>query len=458
MGGHIVQYTSTVVARVEDVAQTRRVLDQLAADRAPTVPGTAPQPKLFAGQELGVHFGRVVLLEEPKDSRWPSSIVLESNFDSTDPDRDRALKAHFETLARVRGDELRALFAGSPEIETSNGSLVDSLLGKLTPSTAEYQGRVYRDLSRIRIEEALHDTALDVVTNIPGGVPLPELRERVRDEIRRRASDPKSLLYGIDLDEPPPALPDARLRSELLRQGKLPWVVNFLRLLGGHPVLGLLLAVPTLPVWGSWLTMIAYRAAADPQFDLQGEAERLSPEIAARLRENDATEDHVMHNALTHLVPLKRGLFGSRSVRFLHRYINLMARNYFNYIEQLGGIPSIHFAKWLLIDGGERLLFLSNYDASWESYLGDFVDQAAIGLNLAWCLTEDYPKSHLFYRGGANDEERFKAWARAHQRPTQLFYSAAPTRSLSSINNATWLRHALHKGGQIDHGWVRRLT
>lgn len=434
------------------------MLDQLAATRAEAVPGTAPQPALFTGAELGVHFGRVVLIEEPRDSKWSSWLVLETNFDSEEADRKRALSAHFETLTRLRGNELRELFAGCPDVRTDSGSFSESLLAKLTPSTAEYQGRVHRDLQRIRVESALHDAALEVVSHLPAGVQLPELRERVREEIRRRAAQPGSPLAGLDLDGPAPALPNPQVRAELLQQFARPWAVNALRLFGGHPVLGALVGAATVPAWGPWVLYMAARAYVDREYDLQGEAERRSAEEAARLRENDATEDHVMHNALTHVVPLKRGLLGSLSVRFLHRYIHLMARHYFDYIEQLGGIPSIHFAKWLLIDGGERLLFLSNYDASWESYLGDFVDQAAIGLNLAWCLTEGYPKSAFFKWGGAYDEERFKAWARAHQRPTQLFYSAVPTRSLSSINNATWLRQSLHHGETADESWARRFT
>ncbi|MEI9948898.1 MAG: hypothetical protein WDO74_07925 [Pseudomonadota bacterium] len=89
-------------------------------------------------------------------------------------------------------------------------------------------------------------------------------------------------------------------------------------------------------------------------------------------------------------------------------------------------------------------MFFSNYDSSWESYLGDFVDRAAIGLNLAWTLTAEYPKTSYLTGLGASDEERFKAWSRAYQRPTQVFYTAYPELGLAAVNNNTWIRCGLH--------------
>ncbi len=166
-----------------------------------------------------------------------------------------------------------------------------------------------------------------------------------------------------------------------------------------------------------------------------------------------------MQNSLTHVVPLRSGRGRQSVLRRAHAYIDRMAKRHFNHVGQLGGIPSIHFAKWFLIDGDRRLAFFSNYDSSWESYLGNFVDEAALGLNLAWSCTEGYPRTRLLAFKGAADEEPFKAWGRAHQLPTQVFYSAYPTLSVASINNNTWIRHGLHAPGPQDlAAWFRRLS
>jgi hypothetical protein len=329
----------------------------------------------------------------------------------------------------------------------------------LVHSTAEYQGHIGRDLHRIHLEEQVHHEALRIVSRLPAGTRDGDVRDQIREELKRLAAQSGSLLSGLDLDAPAPAFPDYAEREKKLNQTWQPWLRNGLRLFGaGNPVPGAAVLGGLFPVLAIWLGYAAVRGDMGPEFDYQAEAERRRAADFERLEAVTETEDHVMQNALSHLVPLKGGLAGSATLRLLHRYVALMAQDYFDQCEQLGGIPSIHFAKWLLIDEGRRLLFLSNYDGSWESYLGDFVDQAAIGLNLAWSLTEGYPSTQFFALGGAHDEERFKAWARAHQLPTPVFYSAYPTLSLSVVNNNTWLRRGLHANVPVSQEWVRRLT
>jgi hypothetical protein len=62
--------------------------------------------------------------------------------------------------------------------------------------------------------------------------------------------------------------------------------------------------------------------------------------------------------------------------------------------------------------------------------------------------------------GGADDEERFKAWGRAYQEPTQVFYSAYPELSIAAINNNSCIRHGLQvRPSAAEIGaWFRRLT
>ena len=124
----------------------------------------------------------------------------------------------------------------------------------------------------------------------------------------------------------------------------------------------------------------------------------------------------------------------------------LYARFRTAYIDTRGtlvGIPSIHFAHWNLIDGGRRLLFLSNYDGTWESYLGEFVDRAAGGLTAVWSNTLGFPPSRFLALDGARDEQRFKAWVRSQQVPTDVWYAAYPRLSVLNVNNNTALRAGL---------------
>ena len=40
-------------------------------------------------------------------------------------------------------------------------------------------------------------------------------------------------------------------------------------------------------------------------------------------------------------------------------------------------IGTIHFARWVTAPGSPDLVFFSNYDFSWESYLEDFITRRA---------------------------------------------------------------------------------
>jgi hypothetical protein len=156
---------------------------------------------------------------------------------------------------------------------------------------------------------------------------------------------------------------------------------------------------------------------------------RLPPASVQALAER---EDFQVQNQLTHLVDLKPGLFRRILLRAVLYAIDLLARYKFNQ-GSLGGITTIHFARWVFLDDGKQLLFFSNYDGSWESYLGDFVDKAHVGLTSVWSNTEGFPKTTLLAFGGATDEDRFKAWTRAHQIATPLWFSAYPDLTVRNI-------------------------
>jgi len=404
------------------------------------------RPRAFADPSLGIHFARLVLLEEPSSAAHGSSLVFESNFDTPDNDPDAARAAHLEALSERLRAELSSVFRHCVGFtaEPTSEELAAALGQHLVASTACYQGHTERDLSRIRLERHLREVLIDYFSVQPKAAPR-ELYEGARKYVRlRAATDPE--LRGLDVDAPAPKLPDARVRSARLAAGLRVWFENISLSL----LLFFLRALPRLVRW----------TKTDPEFDQRAVQEAWTDADRHGFLEIAANEDHGLQNALTHVVPLKDAE-RLTALRAAHGYIDRMAKKQFDDIGQLGGIPTIHFAKWLLIDENSRLLFFSNYDSSWESYLGDFVDRAAIGLNLAWTWTWLYPAINLlFYGGGANDEARFKAWSRAHQRVTQVFYAAYPDLSIAALNNNTWIRCGLHQPPcAIDlPAWFRRLT
>jgi hypothetical protein len=136
---------------------------------------------------------------------------------------------------------------------------------------------------------------------------------------------------------------------------------------------------------------------------------------------------------------------------------NLLARTSTN--GSLSNIPSIHYAHWALLDGGRRLLFLSNFDGSWESYLDDFIDKASKGLTGIWTNTVGFPRTRLLIYRGATDGVAFKAFARSQQTPTAVWYSAYPDLTVQRIDSQSTLREGLatQPTGAALADWLRRV-
>jgi hypothetical protein len=101
------------------------------------------------------------------------------------------------------------------------------------------------------------------------------------------------------------------------------------------------------------------------------------------------------------------------------------------------GISTIHFVRWLLIDDGRRLVMLSDYDGSWESYIDEFAEMILSGLDAIWNTSVGFPPD------GARDLPAFKRFLRSHQVAAEIFFSAYPGETVLNIVNDRTLAHAL---------------
>jgi hypothetical protein len=177
-------------------------------------------------------------------------------------------------------------------------------------------------------------------------------------------------------------------------------------------------------------------------------------------------EDRVTQNQLTHIVDIKPGRFRYATLLFVLTAIDVIARVY-SVRGDLGGITSIHFARWVILRDRwttrgpkrHRLLFFSNYDGSWESYLGEFIDRASYGLTGVWSNTVGFPRTQNLLGAGARDEEAFKQWTRNHQIATQVWWSGVPDSTVQNVLDDLWIRRYLDGGLADDEvgAWVRKL-
>ncbi|MCP4620638.1 MAG: hypothetical protein GY844_29885 [Bradyrhizobium sp.] len=174
--------------------------------------------------------------------------------------------------------------------------------------------------------------------------------------------------------------------------------------------------------------------------------------INAKKYEREEGGNNRFQNHLASLTLVKPGLVHGLALRATLFGINLLSRFWFN-VGTLGDIPTILSARWVLIDGGRRLLFLDNYGGAWDSYLNEFIDMAAVkGLNAIWtntfvevegkeCYT--FPGTRFYFWQGAQAEQPFKAYVRQSQIETIVWYSAYPVLSVVNINTSTAARQSL---------------
>jgi hypothetical protein len=153
-------------------------------------------------------------------------------------------------------------------------------------------------------------------------------------------------------------------------------------------------------------------------------------DLAARNENRPGT----VQNHFSSIAPLKTGPVRWASLRIFMWLLNQIARLVFTKGE-LGGIPSIHFAHWSVIDRGASLLFVSNYGGTWEGYLDDFIQRAANGVTLVWSHCRGFPAARWLVMGGARNEKAFKRYARDSQSAEALWYAAYPHLTTRRINN-----------------------
>ena len=138
-------------------------------------------------------------------------------------------------------------------------------------------------------------------------------------------------------------------------------------------------------------------------------------------------EDVVAQNQLTLLTAIQPGR--ADRVRAVMAAIDAYAKR-LSPPGSLIGISTIHFVRWTIIDNGRRLLMISDYDGSWESYIDEFAEMILSGLDAIWTTAETYPPD------GARDVPAFKRFLRSHQVPAEVFFSAYPDVTVLNIVKA----------------------
>jgi len=163
-----------------------------------------------------------------------------------------------------------------------------------------------------------------------------------------------------------------------------------------------------------------------------------------------ALEDHQVSNPFSAFGGVKPGRFRGWTLRFVFWLLDFSVRHLYTR-GRLARVGTIHFARWVFLDSRRRLFFGSNYDGSLDSYMDDFINKVAYGLNLVFSNGVGYPRTSWLLLGGAKHEQPFKNYLRRHQVPTQVWYKAYPGLTAADLATNTMIREGLQSASMREN-------
>jgi hypothetical protein len=196
-------------------------------------------------------------------------------------------------------------------------------------------------------------------------------------------------------------------------------------------VSGLFFMLPALVLWLRWLE----------QRDSSHDAPLVDPDLLRAMAQH---EDRVAQNHMGSAVLVKPGILRMALVRAGHLGLGLIVRVVAT-DGYLGSMRTIHFAHWAFVNNGTRLMFFSNFDNSWESYLDDFIEKAHGGLTLAWSCGVGFPPTRFLVLDGASHGRQFKAWARHSMAVSRFWFSAYKDYTVNQIERQARIADGLRK-------------
>ncbi len=369
------------------------------------------------GRCARLHFARLVVLEDATLADRaavgapafgaPVSLAFLGECDGPA----EAQLAEFATLAP---EGLRKIFRHCETLDDDTDIAVWMRAHAVAPATF-YVNWVGRTVRQIHEEAALHRALRARLLTLPADMPALAARADLLDYVAAEQQAGR-----LPLSPPEPTPPAWQLAQAL----HAIWVPLLLVVLLPVFVLG---AVP-------FLVILRQRERTDPAI-----WPRPSTPHAEALA---AIEDFDVSNQFSAFGSLKPGAFRLWLLRFLLWVAQYTTRHV--YVRgRLARVGTIHFARWVLLDENRRLLFASNYDGSLDSYMDDFINKVAWGLNLVFSNGIGYPRTDFLVLNGAKNEQAFKYYIRRHQLVTEVWFKAYPGLTAFDLARNSRLRAGL---------------
>ena len=392
-------------------------------------PGIAdPQnPLVPFGQLTRLHFARMAVLEDLSldditvyklpPVNYPTYLTFLGDFDGP-------FDAFLADMVQRAGEGLKRIFSYCQDF-TSNADLLAWMKAHNVSPATIYVNWTGRTTQQVREEEALRQAMEKFIQENQASLRVMPSRETYNRLAKFVQGEQQAGRITLAPPEPTP----------------LGWKVrNFLHLVGVPLVLLVLLPLLVLYL-PFFLFQLRRRETSDPEI-----APRIDPSHARQLAD---LEDHYIANQFTAMGSVKPGLFRRWILTFFLWVVNYTTRHIYNR-GRLARVTTIHFARWVFLDGRKRLLFASNYDGSLESYMDDFINKVAFGLNLVFSNGIGYPTTNWLILDGAKDEQKFKYYIRRHELATEVWYDAFPGLGNMDLKRNTLIREGLDRPYMTD--------
>ena len=349
-------------------------------------------------------------------------------------DIDGEEEAFLNELVNRAPDGLRAIFSCCHGF-ASDTDLMAWMKLLRSPASAAYVNTRGRTVRRIREETALQDAIESHLASHASsfeGLPPREIHSQLKRFVETEKSAGRLTLSD---EEPTP----------------VDWQIRKILHMIGMPLLLLLVSPLLLLIAPFYLFQLRRLEKAD-----------LEPYIVDDDGHFDAlaeSEDHDVTNPYSALGTFKPGLLRLVTIRGVLLVIDYATRHIIQ-AGRLGRVRTIHFARWVLIGGTERLGFFSNYDGGNEAYMDDFINKLGFGLNIFASNGIGYPRTDWLLLGGSADERRFKEFQRRHTVLTQVFYKAYPGLTAVDLERNTRIRRGLESSSiseQEAREWLALL-
>jgi hypothetical protein len=424
-----------VIAPIADgrEADLRALLDTMNSAPGVADPDNAIIP---FGRFERLHFARLVVLNDTSMADLklygvhPPRLAPRLAFlgDCDDP-----WQEFLAELSGRAGEGLRRLFAYCEGFGPGT-DLLAWMLAHRVPASANYVNRVGRTVRQIREESALQRALSAEVPRaaLASGGEVQRVRRELIDYVGTEVRAGRLVLTP---QEPTP----------------LTWRLANLLHAVAIPLIGLLVLPLLLLALPLLIFQLRRLEVSDPELCPRPGAEALA--ALRRLEDRDLT------NQFTAIGPVKPGLFRRWLVTVLLVLIDYGCRHVFTR-GYLARVQTIHFARWVVLDGNSRVLFASNYDGGHEAYMDDFINKVAWGLNLIFSNGIGWPRTDWLLKRGARREPCFKKYQRGHQVPTQVWYKAYPGLTLVDLARNQRIRDGVERAEMTDAqalAWLRLL-